>query len=481
MTDERDVRLELLNSLLTTPHRQLGMVAALHSHMLERDPIFYGHLAVWYHRSGDVRDHKEVFLGNLLTSELPEHRAAGFVLLQELPPYQVARLVQFMKEHRHRLPRSARSAVEKYLRTREADPRFFDRAAVRGRKALKSLYAGLHIKPSPRADAILFKDDPPADSLAFTVKQLAQMDDPVAQAEMIAEQRIPFPVAVGAIRDLTPEVMVALIDVMSPQELINSLKSLKTRGAFDHPEVKALIDSKLEAAKSDSRVAAFKTRVASDAADLDEETASRLENVAEEQARRRGRITKPTALLVDKSSSMEEAIELGKRIGAMLSGIAESDLVVYAFDTLPYPIKARSGRLGDWEKAFKRIRAGGCTSLGCAVQAMQLGGVVVEQFILITDEQENTAPYFTPAYESYCEATGARPNVLIVKVGSACDYTETELAKKRVELETFSFGGDYYALPNLIPLVTRPSRLELLMEILATPLPEREDGEQCAG
>ena len=40
-----------------------------------------------------------------------------------------------------------------YLREREADPRRFDRAALTGRKALKRLYAGLHIVPSERAQA----------------------------------------------------------------------------------------------------------------------------------------------------------------------------------------------------------------------------------------------------------------------------------------------------------------------------------------
>jgi hypothetical protein len=37
----------------------------------------------------------------------------------------------------------------------------------------------------------------------------------------------------------------------------------------------------------------------------------------------------------------------------------------------------------------------------------------------------------------------------------------------------FEFRGDYYALPNVIPLLTRPSQAELLMEILNYPLPRR--------
>ena len=38
-----------------------------------------------------------------------------------------------------------------------------------------------------------------------------------------------------------------------------------------------------------------------------------------------------------------------------------------------------------------------------------------------------------------------------------------------------AIAGDYYALPNLVPLLARPSRLELRMEIMDTPLPVRTD------
>ena len=69
-------------------------------------------------------------------------------------------------------------------------------------------------------------------------------------------------------------------------------------------------------------------------AELDPETAARLERVTDEQIKKRGRITKPTALMVDRSGSMESAIEVGKRIAALISGIAQAGLVVSAFDTI---------------------------------------------------------------------------------------------------------------------------------------------------
>jgi hypothetical protein len=474
-TAEHDLRLDMLNSLLTTPHRELDKVAELHKTMVELDPIFYGHLAVWYQNNGDVRDHKEVFIGNLLTSHLTEHRDAGFVLLQEFPPYQVSRIVDFLKRHRGKVPRSTRTAVRRYLERREKNPAFFDRSALRARKAMKHLYASLHIKPNARADAVLFKDNPPEDSLAFALKLMALASSPLEQAQLIVEYKIPYTVAVGAIKQLTPTVLVALISAMSPQEVINNLKSLQTRGAMDNPQVKALIHEKLEEAQGDGRVAALKGRVAADVAQLDTETVARLERVMDEQVKKRGQITQPTALLVDKSSSMESAIDVGKRIAALISGITTADLFVYAFDTLPYPVKASGNQLSDWERAFHHMKASGATSIGAPLEAMRLRKQRVEQIILVTDEGENTAPYFAETYDAYKRDLNVEPSVLVVKVGYAYDWLERRLQERQAQVDTFTFAGDYYSLPNLIPLLSRPSRLELLMEILEIPLPVRDE------
>jgi hypothetical protein len=489
---ERDLRLELLNSLLTTPHRQLERVAELHGNMLQKDPIFYGHLAVWYQRNGDVRDHQEVFIGNLLASSLEEHRDAGFVMLQKFPPYQVGRIVDFMKQHCHKVPRSARTAVRRYLEKREANPEFFDRAALRGRKAIKHLYATLHIKPSERANAILFKNAPPEDSLAYKVKQLAKAATPVEQARQIVEHHIPYTIAIGAIEAVTPTVLVALIDAMTPQEVINNLKSLKAKGAMDNPDVKGLIDAKLERAKTDKRVSALKSRVAADVSQLDVATIAKLETIADEQVKRKGKITKSTALLVDKSGSMQQAIEIGKQIAALISGVTDADLFVYAFDTMPYPVKPKLNRdslvrdlpdakatsdalYSHWDRAFQNIRAGGSTSIGCGIEAMRIKKQVAEQIILVTDQGENQAPYFSTAFDRYCSELSVQPSVIIIKVGNSYDWIETKLQERKIQVDTLEFQGDYYSLPNLIPLLSRPSRLELLMEILETSLPVRND------
>ena len=172
---------------------------------------------------------------------------------------------------------------------------------------------------------------------------------------------------------------------------------------------------------------------------------------------------------------MTQALEVGKRIAAIISGITEAELFVYAFDTYSYPVIAQGKELSNWEKAFKPLRISGGTSIGVALETMRQKQQAVEQIIIVTDEGENTSPYFNLVYPRYCEELNVSPNVVIVKVGNHSNYLEQKLQQNQVSFETFTFAGDYYSLPNLVPLLSRPSRLELLMEILETPLPVRDD------
>ena len=261
--------------------------------------------------------------------------------------------------------------IERYLREREGDNRRLDSAILHARAPLKRLYAGLHIAPGERAQAILFDDNPPADSALFAVRQIVKAKTPSEQARLIVQHRLPYRVAVSVVNKMSPMVLAALIDAMTPQEVINNVASLKARGAFDNADIKKLIEAKIEAAKTDKRVSAYKAKVAIEAANLSGDIAEQLDDVTQAQVKSKGAIKRPTALLIDKSASMDVAIEVGQRIGAMISAICESDLYVYAFDNAPYPVVVQGNSLSDWESALKGIKANGCTSCGVAIEWMR--------------------------------------------------------------------------------------------------------------
>lgn len=527
-TREQDIRAEILNALLTTPHRELAKTWPVHQELIGKDPRFYARLAAWYADHGDVRDHKEMFIINLVLSKFTGHRDVGLAMLRSLPPYEVVRVVDFIagrkrtrrlrkgevaaarrgasKQARQSIarrlfagkpqsvpqseskptsvteefglfrnvPRAMKTEVARYLRERERDPQWFDGSVLSARKSMKRLYALLHVRPGERAQRILFDNDPPADSRVYALRELAAADSPAEQAEAIVRYNIPYRVAATVIRQMTPTVVVALIEQMSSQELINSLAALKRRGVLDVPEIKSLVDAKLAVAASADRVSGMKARKAVEAAGATGDVRRALEDVADKQIKAKGRITRPTALLVDKSSSMEGAIELGKRIGAMISAVCESELYTYAFDTMAHEITAAGDQLADWERAFDGIAAHGATSCGVALKNLERKKQYVEQIIMVSDEEHNTNPAFVPALREYRAALAADPSVVIVRTPGGSDFVEQQCRREGVQVDVFKFAGDYYSLPNLVPMLARPSRVELLMEIMDYPLPQRK-------
>jgi len=346
---------------------------------------------------------------------------------------------------------------------------------------LKHLYASLHIHPGPRAQAILFDRTPPEDSPLAALKQLAKTEDGAEQARIILENNIPYTTAIAAVKSVTPTLLVALIEAMSPQEVINNMAMLKRRGALDNPDLKKLVDSKLEAAKGDKRVSTLKAKKASASVVLDAKTEAKLMEITDTRIAAKSEITRPTALLADKSHSMSEAIEVAKQLASLIGAVATGRLYVYAFDNDVFSITVSVSEgtrpmLSDWEKAFRYIKANGKTSIGAPLAKMTRERVFVEQIVIVTDEAENATPHFVDAYKEYSEVMHIRPGVFLVTVGDPYTVFEDGLRKAGIEFSTFNAkGSDVYSFPNLLPLLAAPSKAELIDLIMDIPLPVRPD------
>jgi len=76
----------------------------------------------------------------------------------------------------------------------------------------------------------------------------------------------------------------------------------------------------------------------------------------------------------DKSA---QAIELGKRLAALFSGITQANLLVYAFDNIPHSVTAQGKELTDWERDSSTSKLGGyqpwCTVGSDAEEAADRG------------------------------------------------------------------------------------------------------------
>jgi hypothetical protein len=480
---EIDYRLGILNSLLTSTHRELDKNYAFHTQVRTDDPLFYERLASWYNDKGDVRDHQHLFIANLCMSDFDGHREVGLALLRKLPPFQLVKVLEFIKSKRA-VPRCVRTEVTRYLQEREKDDAWFDNAVITGRKQLKWMYAFFRVKPSDRAQAILFDNNPPKDSKCYALKEIAKTQDPTVQAQLINEYKIPYRIASTIVKEMTPSILAVLIDGMSSQELINTMGAMQKRGAFDNPEIKKLVDKKLQEAKSSKKVSALKGLEAVKAAGLSEELNEQLKEVVDKQVKNKGRIKRSTAILVDKSASMETGIELSKQIATMISAVMDADLKVYAFDVMSYRIESKGTELKHWEQAFRGIKAAGGTAPSVSVLQLLKDtkdlNNKTEQIILITDEGENNPNDYRRSLDIYTREAGVKPYTCIVRCGSGrwgvSDRITKSLRESGYDVDDWEFKGgeDYYSLPNLIHFLTKPSRTDLLMEIMDYPLARRK-------
>jgi len=462
------IRSRLLDSFLRATHGDLATFGVIHREALARDPIFYAHLARWYFEKGTIRDHHELFVAHLLTSPFKEHRDHAKVLMQYLRPYQVGRVVKYTKEVLNYSTRALKTAVTLYLRRRENNPLWFDEHVIRRREAMKYLYATLHIRPSERASKVLFDDEPPEDSRVYIAKQLEKLSaKPDEQARLILRHRIHYTAAMGTIKSFTPAVLFALVSVMTPQQVINNLKFFERRGALNDPDIKAVVEQKLRHGQKESRVQDFKSLVALSKVNADASLARELMELTSKRLSDRGKINFPTALFVDKSGSMEQCIEIGKLLAAMCSTIAASDFYVYAFDTNSFEVKSKGKDFAGWERAFAPITAGNATSIGAPFS--RLMDKDVEQIVIISDGEENSGPRFKDMLKRYEKVHNKSVKVFFIKVASN-NVTPLEKDMAGEDMTLINFNGDYYNLPDVIPMLCSGNSFEMVEEVLGCEL-----------
>jgi hypothetical protein len=516
--NEVDNRLKLMNVLLTCPHRDLDSVYQIHKEIEKNDPIFYRQFAAWHSDNGQVRDHNEAFIIALALSKFDGNRDIGLALLRELPPKQIANIVDYIvggeeKQYKEvskmvkgknfkfrepildragkhvvkkyglnlNVPRSMRTEIDRYFKEREEDADWFDSLVLNARKHVKWLYTILRLPhdKNGRANQILFKNNPPTDSKVADLKALAKLNDPNEQAKLIVEKKIPYRVACNVITNLTPAALLALITVMSDQELINNISSLQKRGVLDNPDLKAVVDNRLAKAKKSKKVSALKASVAADNANIDEETRKKLKDVSTAQLQKSNlKISRNIGMLVDISISMDSAKEVAKRLGSAIATALDDKnwIETVAFNDGFYFVKPKAKDLDAWEKAFAGVNVSGSTYAGQGLLALAKRGEAVDQIVIITDECENGNPSFAAAFNAYRKQFNCNPSVRIIACGNASTNIYNDLQRLGdVDVERFVFNGDYYSVPNLLSFLNKSSRFDLLMEIMSYELPQRKN------
>lgn len=379
------------------------------------------------------------------------------------------------------------SAIKNYLswRERPGNESLMEGALLRARDSIKYLYAKTHLLPGGKEDSwvnrFLFHDEVPANTRLEVMKKISGSTDPVEQAKLIIDNKLPFPVISSLIDNITPSLLLALIESMSPQELLQNINMLKRHGAFDNPDLRELVENKIKkvAKAKKGKVDALKAEtVLASVSGLSEETKKLVTDVADQQLKQHGQIRASTALLVDKSGSLNVAIELGKQIASIVAQAAvdAKKFWCYVFDSNARHIECSDpGKKSAWDKAFSMVKAVGGTVPSTCLNAMIRNSVAVEQIVIVTDEQENYSGDFAANLKNYCTSMGVTPKIIIVRCGDACSTMTDTIRKAGYEVDVFDCTKtDKVSLPNLIPMLSGKSVFDTIQEILELPFPTRD-------
>jgi len=478
-------RKEILNELVKSKHGDLQDYVPTGLKAAKYDPEFLAHLIAWNLAKGEIRDTKValpiIHLRNLNSDdkELAENAIAS---LMTLDPRNLVRAYHFNKDlskakktitggHRKMLEK----AMKRYLEVQESQPGRWTRTAVQHRASLKELYAVSHHKPSDLAQQVLFDRKYPKGSVFEKLANMKNMD-PMEAAGAVINHKIPFQIAQGALgmkkEDYAknPTFILALIEGMSGQQLLNSTKFLSDIGVMANPMLKSEYDKALQRAAGDKKVSTLKVGKVLSTVKVDEATHAKLSNLQEKKINQKG-IDGDWLVLGDCSGSMNKAIIMANEVASIIARSVKGKVFLVFFNNSPRLFDVTGKTLEEIKVMTKYVTANGSTSVGCGVRYLQEKGIVVNGIAIISDGGDNATPLFHDAYKDYVKKMAIEPAVYFYKLPGDTDKLSRYCQMADVQIESFDLTTkvDNYSIPNLVAMM-KTSRYGLLDEIMETPL-----------
>lgn len=445
---EKDIRMEFLSALLGVPHGVFSPgtapEAATHVKMQKADPEFYRKFAFWYFQTSKLRmkDHNVLFCTTLFKSNSSIDRKLGKRLLMRLRPHEVHRVHDGVKrrgpvddlpdeplvkgETPVGAPRSLKTAIITYLTS--LSERDLNYHSVRSRRELRDLIRVCHINPQrlPERKArilawILEKESPLENTMGNVYERLVEEQDPIKMADLIKTYKIPYVMTTGTLKGQArnPVIQAAQFESMTLTETINHIQMFYGSSLLDQPEFRKRLINRITNPEivRRSRLLPFrplklyrthpnfpqKVRLA-----LMVCTNFAFENVPS--------IMGDTYVLVDRSSSMTGIlIEIGLLVSAAIAGKVQGILKVRAFNDRSYDIDLPEElTVSEIYRLINSILASGMTSIGAALQPAMENAECYDNIVVVTDEEENTEPFFTPLLKKYKATVNRDVRVIIV-------------------------------------------------------------------
>ncbi len=467
----------LIAALSRSPHGKLEEYAPIAREAIGGDSEFYSHLIAWNQVKGSIRDSKVALpvigIKEGLKDEFRENAMAHLALLD---PRNLCRAIAFNKELGGGRFRVYRDLAARYLKSLEKNYSKWERKYVQHRESIDRLYAQFHVKPGSIQNQIMFDRVYPQGSVFQVIKDLGSMSATEA-AGQILNRKIPFLIAAGALgaKAKEPELVLALIDRMSATELVTNSKRLQKMGVATNPALKAAYANALEKARGSS-ANLMKTSVAAEAVEeVDEVMAQKLKDLQERQMeglkKTRG-IDGDWLLMIDRSGSMQMAIDAGRQIAAILSKMCKGKVHLIFFDSTPRYFDATGKTYEEIKKETKNVLAGGATSMGCCLQYAMDVGLEFDGIAVVSDGGENTSPAFAPLYQRIAKMRDNEPPVYLYLMDGEPNSFTGNLRMAHIDVQEFDLRGkttDFYGIPSLVETM-RVQRYDLVQEVLNSKL-----------
>lgn len=471
---------QLINQLIRVGHGNFDVYRDTITPAVKEEPELFAHLIAWNHIKGEVRDSKVAFpilaLRGTPDLELYENAVAHLLLLD---PRNLLRAVEYHSSLNHIESYQVRGGagnllemgIRKYIKIREATPPWWIRTALQHRKSLKSLYARYHVRPNELAEDVLFKRQYHKGSVFEALTKLKDMPA-IEAAGTILNFKIPFLIAIGALGGIKgkPDLLMALIERMSGNELINHTEMLRKAGVFDSPVLKAAFDNAISRAKKDKRVSTLKAGKAAEKIG-DKKVAAKMASLQEDKLAQLGGIDGDWLILGDRSGSMDRSIDMARFTAALIAQQVKGQVHLIFFNVHPMKYNVTGKTLEEIKEMTKRINATGGTSIGCGVELLREQNILVNGIVICSDGGDNTRPLFADAYRKYSTQMGIDPTVYHFWMPGEDDQLSHYCRQQNITVQKYDLSKDtdYYSLPNIIKTL-RASNFALLDEIMQTPL-----------
>jgi hypothetical protein len=283
-----------------------------------------------------------------------------------------------------------KSAAKQWLATREANLPLLEGLVKAGfKETIKKIARKAGYRPESQAffEILGWRQSQASEGhrkvgLGELAIKKAERFDGLSEEEIcrcIAEQKLGYKETVGRLpKDigLTPAIMAALLPSLSDRDLRMMTPTLESLGMFEDAEIRARWENAIQTA-TDQRALNVAKNVKSKALkEKLEEAADQAVKTAVSEATKD--VDLEVAFLVDKSGSMEGAIEQSKEaLSRILAGFPLERLHIAAFDTSGVVLRPKAASRAAVQHMLRDIKASGGTTYGAGIAALHRDGLRV--------------------------------------------------------------------------------------------------------